>query len=119
MVLLLGTFLLTINREAEGQTEMEHVTIQLVSIVVSAVLITAWLTWFVREQFAKTHRLFYRVISLHNREDDDRFEELSNEIWRIHLRNALRDGDAPPQRKTFPRRRYLAEAEENMTPEHN
>lgn len=88
---------------------MDAVTIQLVSIVVSAVAITAWLTWFLRDQFSKTHRLFYRVISLHNREDDDRFAALSDEVWKIHLRNARRDGDDPPDRKTMPRRRYLAD----------
>lgn len=96
----------------------EHVTIQLVAIVSSAVGITAWLTWFLREQFSKTHRLFYRVISLHNREDDDRFEAMSNEIWKIHLRNARRDGDAPPDRSTFPRRRYLSDTGDEPLADH-
>lgn len=57
----------------------------------------------------QNRRLFYRIISLHNKEDDDRFAALSDEIWNIHLRNARRDQEQPPQRKTFPRRRYLAE----------
>jgi hypothetical protein len=91
---------------------MEHVTIQLVSIVASVAVATAWLTWFLREQFSQTHRMFYRVLSLHNREDDDRFAELDTAIWKIHVRNARRDGDEPPERRPIPRRRYLAEDSE-------
>lgn len=56
--------------------------------------------------------MFYKVMSLHNREDDDRFEHLNNEIWNIHVRNAQKDGDSPPKRRTFPRRRYLQESAE-------
>lgn len=88
---------------------MDNVTVQLVGYVASAVGVTAWLTWFISEQFRKNRHLFFRVISLHNREDDDRFEALSNDIWQIHLRNAQRDGNGLPERKTFPRRRYLQE----------
>lgn len=95
---------------------MDTVTFQLVAIVMSVASGTAWLTWFLREQFSKTHRMFYRVLSLHNREDDDRFEALSADIWRIHVRDARRDGSDPPDRKTFPRRRYLSEEGEDLAP---
>jgi len=79
--------------------------------VVSAVMLgTASTVLFLMREFSKNRQLFYRIISLHNKEDDDRFAALSDDIWRIHLRNALRDGDVPPARKTFPRRRYLAES---------
>lgn len=70
---------------------------------------TAATVLFIMRESRQNRKLFYRVISLHNKEDDDRFQELSDEIWKIHLRNASRDGDRPPQRKTLPRRRYLAE----------
>ena len=72
-------------------------------------LTTAYLTWFISDQFSKNRRLFYRVISRHNREDDDRFEVLNDSIWKIHLRNAERDGDKPPHRHPIVRRRYLLE----------
>ena len=70
---------------------------------------SAYLTWFIADQFGRNRRLFYRIISRHNKEDDDRFEILDNSIWEIHVRNAMRDGDHPPKRQTIPRRRYLVE----------
>lgn len=90
------------------------VTWQLLVMICGAVSTAAWLTWFISQQFRSNRALFYRMMSLHNREDDDRFEALSNDIWRIHLRNAQRDGDSPPERKTFPRRRYLQEVENEV-----
>lgn len=79
--------------------------------IIAAVMTgTALTVLFLTNEFKKNRRLFYRIISLHNKEDDDRFQALSDEIWAIHLRNARRDGDEPPPRKTFPRRRYLAES---------
>jgi hypothetical protein len=86
------------------------ITWQIASILGGAISTTAYLTWFVSRQFSQNRHMFYRIISLHNKEDDDRFEELSNEIWRIHVRNAKRDGDDTPRRKTLPRRRYLQES---------
>jgi hypothetical protein len=79
----------------------------LLSILGIAVASTATIVLFLMREFSQNRKLFFRVISLHNKEDDDRFEELSNDIWRIHIRNAQRDGDNPPQRKRMPRRRYL------------
>ncbi len=79
--------------------------------IIAAVMTgTAMTVLFLMNEFKKNRRLFYRIISLHNKEDDDRFQALSDEIWAIHLRNARRDGDEPPERRTFPRRRYLAES---------
>jgi hypothetical protein len=78
--------------------------------IVGAVMTgTACTVLFLMREFSQNRKLFYRIISLHNKEDDDRFQALSDDIWKIHLRNARRDGDHPPQRKTFPRRRYIAE----------
>lgn len=91
------------------------VTWQLLSIVSAVGVFCAGLAWFIANEFRKNRHIFYQIISLHNREDDDRFEMMSNDIWRIHLRNAQRDGDNPPERKTFPRRRYLQEVENEVT----
>lgn len=96
---------------------MQNVSIEFLSIVVGTFSCAAWLTWFLREQFSKTHRMFYSVMSLHNREDDDRFEALSGDIQKIHLRNARIDGDEPPGRNPFPRRRYLNDPEAAMVPD--
>lgn len=67
------------------------------------------LTWFIAGQFAKIRHLIYRIISQHNREDDDRFALLDDSIWKIHVRNALKDGVTPPVRVHMQRRRYLTE----------
>ena len=77
------------------------------SIIGSIVTATAMLTWFMFKQFSDTRRELYRVISQHNREDDDNFAMIDDAIWNIHLRNARIDGDTPPARKKIPRRRYL------------
>jgi hypothetical protein len=90
--------------------EIHAVTWQFLCILASVATAAACLAWFISAQFSANRSLFYRALSMHNREDDDRFESLSGDIWRIHLRNAARDGDDAPERKTFPRRRYLQEA---------
>src|SRR5579863_1975200 len=82
-------------------------TWQVLTIIGSIAAATAILTWFMSEQFRKNRATFYRVISLHNREDDANFALLEEQIWNIHLRNARRDGDDPPIRHKLPRRRYL------------
>lgn len=88
----------------------------LIQIAAGAVSIgggIAWLTWFIAEQFRKNRELFYRVISLHNHEDDDRFEELYDAVWNLRARAAVKDGTPIPERKSPPRRRYLGEAQHN------
>lgn len=57
----------------------------------------------------ETRRLIHRIISLHNKEDDDRFAELKNDLWKLRVRNAMKDGEIFPEPVDFPRRRYLAE----------
>lgn len=73
---------------------------------------TAFLTWFIFDQFRRLRSLIYRIISAHNREDDDRFESLSTDNWNLRLELARRLGGKIPERKTFPRRRYLQEDNE-------
>jgi len=80
---------------------------EVISIGGAVISSTAFLTWFISDQLARNRRLFYRVISRHNREDDDRFALMQESLYQIHLRNAMRDGDEPPRRKEIPRRRYL------------
>ena len=70
---------------------------------------TATVTLFIVNGNARTRLLLYRVISRHNKEDDDRFEQLHTEIWRLHVRNAGKDGTRAPHFKPLPRRRYLIE----------
>lgn len=85
------------------------ITTSTLYIIAAVATGTAATVLFLMNEFKKNRTLFYRIISLHNKEDDDRFQMLSDDIWQIHLRNALRDGDAPQERTTFPRRRYLSE----------
>lgn len=85
------------------------VTLNTLYLIGAVMVGTAATVLFIMRESRQNRRLFYRIISLHNKEDDDRFQALSDEIWKIHLRNATRDGDQPPERKTLPRRRYLAE----------
>lgn len=81
----------------------------LVTILCAAVGSTAFLTWFVRDQFSKQRGGFFKIISRHNREDDDRFVNLSDELWNLRAQVARLSGDIPPSRKTLPRRRYLVD----------
>jgi hypothetical protein len=73
---------------------------------------TAFLTVWITQQFSVNRAVFYRLLSLHNKEDDDRFAELKEDIWSLHIRNARKDGEAPPVQRHFPRRRYLQEDRE-------
>ena|SRR5271154_4384549 len=70
---------------------------------------SAWLAWFISTQFSANRKAFYRIMSVHNKEDDDRFEALKQDIWQLRLRNARVDGVKPPEQQSFPRRRYLGE----------
>src|SRR5580700_9530290 len=57
----------------------------------------------------ETRRIIYRIISLHNKEDDERFAELNDGLWKLRVRNAMKDGELFPEPTPFTRRRYLAE----------
>ena len=57
----------------------------------------------------ETRRLIHRIISLHNKEDDDRFADLKNDLWKLRVRNAMKDGEVFPEPTPYIRRRYLAE----------
>lgn len=92
----------------DQSTELSLNVVYMIGAVASG---TAFLTWFISDQFRRSRSLIYRLISKHNREDDDRFQALSDDIWTIRLRNASRDGEMPPPRRTLPRRRYLVEEE--------
>lgn len=96
-----------INRKMADPTAVPEGLLYMIGSVASG---AAFLSWFMADQLSRNRRVFYQIISRHNKEDDDRFEALSTDIWRIHLRNARRDGDGPPERKTFSRRRYLTES---------
>jgi len=87
--------------------EAMPITFQIVTAISGAVAVAVVVVLWITREFSKNRRLFYRVISRHNREDDDRFAHLDGEIWKIHLRNALRDGTEIPPRIPIPRRRYL------------
>jgi hypothetical protein len=84
-------------------------TWSLLGVMGSVAAGTAILIWFVRDQFSKQQRMFFRIISRHNREDDDRFDGISNELWNIRLTMARNHGEPLPPRETFPRRRYLVD----------
>jgi hypothetical protein len=79
----------------------------LVGIIGGVAGSTAFLTWFVRDQFSRQTHQFYRIISKHNKEDDDRFEAISTDLWNIRVHLAQSNGRTMPERKTFPRRGYL------------
>lgn len=57
----------------------------------------------------KLQKLFFRVISQHNKEDDDRFEAIYREQYRLHVRNAKKDGTPMPEFRPLPKRSYLIE----------
>lgn len=81
----------------------------LLSFVGTVAASSAMLAWFISKQFSDNRRIFYKVMSQHNKEDDDRFEMLKDDIWAIRIRNAQIDGTVPPEYNSFPRRRYLVE----------
>lgn len=80
-----------------------------VTVVGSAVCATAAILLWLTREFSKTRNLFYRVISRHNREDDERFSHLDDQQWSIIVRNAIKDGERVPERRTMRRRRYLVD----------
>ena len=79
----------------------------MLSIIGAVAASSAGLAWFISEQFRRNRQTFYKVMSVHNKEDDDRFESINNQIWQLRLRNARKDGEEPPEYNSFPRRRYL------------
>jgi hypothetical protein len=87
--------------------EAAPITFQIVTAVSSGVAVAVIVVLWITREFSKTRALFFRVISRHNREDDDRFAHLDTEVWKLHLRNARKDGTSPPERTAMRRRRYL------------
>ena len=64
-----------------------------------------------RKLVYQLERNFYRIISQHNREDDDRFLAIQEIQWELREYVARRDGTKLPHRKPFPRRRYVQDDE--------
>lgn len=96
------------------------ITWQLVGVVCSVALGTTIIVSYLNNQFKGVGRMIegiklivYRLISKHNREDDERFEALNQNIFDIHLHLAQRDGTEMPRMRTFPRRRYMVESVES------
>jgi hypothetical protein len=89
--------------------EAAPITFQIVTAVSSGVAVSVVVVLWIMREFSKTRALFFRVISRHNREDDDNFARLEAELWRLHARNARRDGTEIPKRTSIPRRRYLVD----------
>lgn len=109
--------LLAVPAGADGVVVTENMLYVIASVAIS----TATVTGFIYNGFSKTRNLisesqknFYRVISRHNREDDERFAALSDDIWNLRVRAANRDGTSPPPRRTFPQRRYLIDDEHDQ-----
>ena len=89
------------------ETDNIPVTLGLVSFVggiVTASVLT--LLWFTNE-LRKNRALFFKIISKHNREDDANFQQLSDAVWTVIARNAHKDGDVLPPRRSPVKRRYL------------
>lgn len=73
------------------------------SFVVFIVTMSAWASWWMGKQFTSLRQLFYELIEkteaslikkleYHERHDDNRFDQLRNDLWEIRLRNAIKDG---------------------------
>lgn len=95
------------------------ITWGLVGVVCSVAAGTAVLTRHLSNQFSKQTRLFFRVISRHNREDDDRFQALSDEMWGVRELISNISGRPLPARRSFPRRRYLVDDGEHPSEDDN
>ena len=90
---------------------MNMQTLQMLVMVVGA---TIAIMLYLEKKFAEARKLvhqlerhFNQVMSLHNREDDDRLLALQESQWELREYIARRDGTKSPHRKPFPRRRYL------------
>ena len=99
--------------------DMVH-TLQMLAIVVGA---TVTIMLYLEKKFGEHRKLvyqlernFYRVMSQHNREDDDRLLALQEAQWELREYVARRDGTKMPHRKPFPRRRYVQDDGEAEQP---
>lgn len=70
----------------------------------------AYLVWWLSKQFSAIRNLVYERIDkvedtlltkleYHERHDDERFSQISNDLWAIRVRNAARDGEIMDERK--------------------
>jgi hypothetical protein len=84
-------------------------TWQLVGVVISVASATAVIMIYLNRVVSDLKRTFYRVVSTHNREDDDRFELQNQNVWDIHLHLAAPEKTPLRPPRTLPRRRYLVE----------
>jgi len=90
-----------------SSSETAPITFQVVSAVAAGATIAIIVVLWIPREFSKTRALMFREISRHNREDDDRFAHLDGEVWKLHVRNAIKDGVPLPERTPLVRRRYL------------
>ena len=101
------------------QGAIDPTLMQVGAIVGCAVTSTAFILRQFYKQGSDTRRLIFRIMSRHNREDDDYFALLAGMIQDMRVRNALRDGTQPPPMPIIRRRRYLVadEAEDLRNPD--
>jgi len=83
--------------------------LQTLEVLASVATATAAVVWFIADQFKKNRAEFWKGIEAlqaaltvkldqHEREDNRRFEKITEQIWDIELRNARKDGTEPPRR---------------------
>lgn len=100
-----------------GPTVPLQDTLYMIGAVVSGTAVTVV---FVMREFSrnrgllydtqsKIQKLFFKIISQHNKEDDERFDAINRELHRLHIRNAKKDGAPMPEFRSMPQRRYLTE----------
>jgi hypothetical protein len=86
-----------------------ELVVTLCTAIAALVVATATVVWFMAEQFKKTRAEFWKAISsLHNtvaatiddhkKEDDRRFERLTDQVWSIAVKTAQRHGEPVPPR---------------------
>lgn len=92
--------------EVEVSTHLITILVAIVSGACALLGSAVTIGWSMSGQFEKNRKAFYtglaetekKIISkleYHERHDDDRFQEVSDRIWGIELRNASKDGVLP------------------------
>ncbi len=89
------------------ETDTTPITIGLAAFIGGiGVAVATGILWF-KNEMSKLRNEFFRIVSRHNREDDENFGVLEDGIWNVIARNSQKDSTPTPPRQSLRRRRYL------------
>lgn len=112
-------------------TVLEPAFFALLGVIATTIATALYLSWWLSKQFSivrqlvytsteKLQQVFLNKLEYHERHDDQRFQEVHNDLWTIRIRNAAKDGiplnrtDQWPSERNLQKNKKIVEDSQNQ-----